>query len=118
MWCVWSRMGPYEPESGVCRETGPNRDNIGTGSGQEKRSRGRAFAHPGLAGGARGTATGPEPVDFGRCLGACRTWSSDHVTLRRASRCDPASLVTIGQTMTDPTDLAPMQRGAALRRLA
>ncbi len=53
-----------------------NRDRIGP------RPRDLAAAHvPGRGppGGARSTATGPDPGDLDRCLGACQTWAFEPV---------------------------------------
>lgn len=83
MWYVWSRRGPCEPEFGELSRDRPgsrqNRDRIGP------RPRDLAAAHvPGRGppGGARSTATGPDPGDLDRCLGACQTWAFEPVVCR------------------------------------
>ena len=87
MWYVWPRRGPYEPEfEGLSRDSPgsrQNRDKIGP------EPRDLAAAHwpvREFVGGARSTATGPDPGDLDRCLGAYRTWLSEQVACRCASR--------------------------------
>lgn len=43
------------------------------------------------------TATGPDRVDFDRCLGACWTWPSDQVGDRRISPTPPRSRTSRGR---------------------
>ena len=52
----------------------------------------RACARPGLAGGARSTAPGPDLVDFDLCLGALRIWPSNQVECRRPTAGDRSRL--------------------------
>src|SRR5688572_23410527 len=86
MWWMWPRRGPFEAEfRGLSRDrpgSRQNRDRIGPRPGD------LAAAHvpvPGLVGGARPTATEPDPGDPDRCLRAYRTWPSDQVARELSS---------------------------------
>lgn len=72
------------------REVVSRQGRIATKSGQDRARPGDlTAAHVPvrqLAGGALLTAPGPDPGDLDRCLGAYRTWPSDQVTRRCASR--------------------------------
>jgi len=73
MWCVWSPRGAYEPEfGGLSRDrlgSRQNRDRIGPEPGDLATAHGPVRV---LVRGARSTATGPDPVDFGLCLDGTR----------------------------------------------
>ncbi len=87
IWCVWPRRGPYEPEFGGLSRGRPgsrqNRDKIRPGP------RDLAAAHVPVFGAVRracSAAAGPDPVDFGPCLGVCRTWPGRARTNDRCGR--------------------------------